>query len=252
MKLITVSGAVSGVGKTTVIVRLLRHLSGYGVIKTTVSRMNQQPVVVTDPLVINRAGKDTALFVAAGAKPVIWLQASPDNLPVALAQALSAAQGCKGIILEGNSIRQLVEPDYAIFILGPDLACKPSGKAALTQADLVLVNTRAATSAAVLRDICQYVAAVNPTAQLIVMDIEHVDETAWQKIIKLIEQKGAKQMSVSKAELSKKMQAALVEGRLPCEVAHQLARECGVDLAEIGKLANELKIKISKCQLGCF
>lgn len=40
--------------------------------------------------------------------------------------------------------------------------------------------------------------------------------------------------------------------RLSCEKAHALAKELNVPLQEIGKLCNELKIKIAACQLGCF
>jgi len=40
--------------------------------------------------------------------------------------------------------------------------------------------------------------------------------------------------------------------RLSCEKAHELAKELNTSLQEIGKLCNELKIKIAACQLGCF
>jgi hypothetical protein len=40
--------------------------------------------------------------------------------------------------------------------------------------------------------------------------------------------------------------------RLTCEQAHALAKELKVTLQEIGALCDELKIKISACQLGCF
>jgi len=40
--------------------------------------------------------------------------------------------------------------------------------------------------------------------------------------------------------------------RLSCEQAHDLARELNVSLKEIGAQCNELKIKITACQLGCF
>ncbi len=46
--------------------------------------------------------------------------------------------------------------------------------------------------------------------------------------------------------------AAAVDRRLSCEQAHELSRTSGWSLREIGALCNELKIKISACQLGCF
>ncbi|MGI9952298.1 hypothetical protein V3F56_08040 [Moorellaceae bacterium AZ2] len=46
--------------------------------------------------------------------------------------------------------------------------------------------------------------------------------------------------------------AARHEGKLPCAVAQELARKLGVPMLTIGQAANELQIKISSCQLGCF
>ena len=48
------------------------------------------------------------------------------------------------------------------------------------------------------------------------------------------------------------VRSAAVDNRLSCERAHDLARELNVSLREIGAVCNELKIKISACQLGCF
>jgi len=48
------------------------------------------------------------------------------------------------------------------------------------------------------------------------------------------------------------VRSAAVNNRLTCEKAHELARQMNVSLQEIGAVCNELKIKISACQLGCF
>lgn len=53
-------------------------------------------------------------------------------------------------------------------------------------------------------------------------------------------------------ELENKMKSSLVNGRLPCPVAFQISEELKVSLKEIGETANNLGIKISSCQLGCF
>lgn len=39
---------------------------------------------------------------------------------------------------------------------------------------------------------------------------------------------------------------------LTCASALELAEEFGVDATEIGRICNEEKIKLHKCQLGCF
>ena len=43
-----------------------------------------------------------------------------------------------------------------------------------------------------------------------------------------------------------------VNGRISCPVAHKIAEELSVAYKEVGRAANELNIKISDCELGCF
>jgi hypothetical protein len=45
---------------------------------------------------------------------------------------------------------------------------------------------------------------------------------------------------------------AAKDGKIPCAMAFKIAKECGVSTREIGNLLNQVKIKISSCQLGCF
>jgi hypothetical protein len=52
--------------------------------------------------------------------------------------------------------------------------------------------------------------------------------------------------------LEEELKASLVEGKLPCAVAFRIAKKLKVSPKEVGDAANELKIKISSCQLGCF
>jgi hypothetical protein len=41
-------------------------------------------------------------------------------------------------------------------------------------------------------------------------------------------------------------------GKLPCAVCFKVAEEFGISNEEMGKILNEMKVKISHCQLGCF
>jgi hypothetical protein len=52
--------------------------------------------------------------------------------------------------------------------------------------------------------------------------------------------------------LEDEMLASLVNGKLPCAVAFQIAKKLKVSPRQVGDAANRLKIKISSCQLGCF
>jgi hypothetical protein len=54
----------------------------------------------------------------------------------------------------------------------------------------------------------------------------------------------------------KKIEEAILEkakgGKLPCAVCFKLADDLGIPKKELTKILNEMKIKISQCQLGCF
>ena len=58
--------------------------------------------------------------------------------------------------------------------------------------------------------------------------------------------------TMTREQVVMKIRAEVVDNRLSCEKAHVLSRELNLPLAEIGALCNELKIRISQCQLGCF
>ena len=41
-------------------------------------------------------------------------------------------------------------------------------------------------------------------------------------------------------------------GKIPCAMCFKIAEEHGISKDELGKILNEMKIKIGTCQLGCF
>jgi hypothetical protein len=54
----------------------------------------------------------------------------------------------------------------------------------------------------------------------------------------------------------KKLEEAILErskgGKLPCALCFKIAEDFGISKREMGRILNEMKIKISQCQLGCF
>ena len=52
--------------------------------------------------------------------------------------------------------------------------------------------------------------------------------------------------------LVKEINASLAEGRLPCPMAFKTALKLSIIPITVGTKADELGIKISNCQLGCF
>ncbi|MEW6388278.1 MAG: hypothetical protein AB1491_12250 [Thermodesulfobacteriota bacterium] len=57
---------------------------------------------------------------------------------------------------------------------------------------------------------------------------------------------------MSQEEMKAKIKAVAQDGRIHCDAAFQLAEELGITRREMGDLLNELRIKITQCQLGCF
>lgn len=53
-------------------------------------------------------------------------------------------------------------------------------------------------------------------------------------------------------ELQRRLISKLSEGQLPCAAAHALAEHAGTNPLKVGGLADELDVRISRCQLGLF
>jgi LAO/AO transport system kinase len=55
-----------------------------------------------------------------------------------------------------------------------------------------------------------------------------------------------------KAKIAEEIKKRSVNNRLPCPVARKIAEELSVSFKEVGRAADELKVKITACELGCF
>lgn len=55
-----------------------------------------------------------------------------------------------------------------------------------------------------------------------------------------------------KQEVLEAVKKAAEGGRITCTAARKLAGEMGISPRLIGQAADELKIKIKECELGCF
>ncbi|MDD5095348.1 MAG: hypothetical protein PHV74_13370 [Dehalococcoidia bacterium] len=54
------------------------------------------------------------------------------------------------------------------------------------------------------------------------------------------------------SELQQKIKVSSVNGKLPCAAAFKIARDLKIEPRSVREAADDLKIKISACQLGCF
>jgi hypothetical protein len=61
-----------------------------------------------------------------------------------------------------------------------------------------------------------------------------------------------KEVSMDRKKLEEVIKEKAKGGKLPCPMSFKIAEDFGISKKEMGKILNEMKIKISQCQLGCF
>jgi|Deesub1362B_J571_1020462.scaffolds.fasta_scaffold00139_54 molybdopterin-guanine dinucleotide biosynthesis protein len=137
MKIISICGAHSGCGKTTVAEAILQGLEGrWGALKYTRTAFY---TTVSDETYNASQSKDTFRLRRAGAERVIRIQAPPEELQESLNMAMALMADCDGVVTEGNSLIEFLNPDIVIFVFGRDrLRIKPSAKDILQKADIVV------------------------------------------------------------------------------------------------------------------
>ncbi len=57
---------------------------------------------------------------------------------------------------------------------------------------------------------------------------------------------------IVKEKVQEEIKKKAVHGRLSCPAARKIAERLSISYKEVGMAADELKIKITACQLGCF
>lgn len=138
--IISVTGAHSGVGKTTLCSILLKEFKGFGAIKFTKTKLYTS--IIDDIKILNQIGKDTAVFLESGAEGVMWIRCPEDSLADALQIALSKMADLKDIIIEGNSPVDFLNPHLVIFIIDAEGELKPSAMKVIRKADFIIMNSK--------------------------------------------------------------------------------------------------------------
>jgi LAO/AO transport system kinase len=253
-RVITISGANKDIGKSSLAAYLIRHCRSCAGIKVTVhaERPPGEAVVEEEnPPVV--PGTDTARMVEAGASPVFWVRTTLKDMAADLGE-IWPRLNTSIVVVEGNSVLDHVEPDFAVFIMGPTLDdFKPTAFDAVKKAHTVVINGEKDLSGADVMRLEREVKKMNPHAKLVVVSELGRDE-AWEIVLsRAAGRVGGEFMS---NEVDEKVMEAVkskaVEGRITCAVALKLAEELKVPTMEVGKAANALNIKIEKCSLGCF
>ncbi len=249
--ILCIGGEKSDIGKTTLGAAFIRLLSApfpraehlillkppkrFGAIKYTKTAFYAN---ITDaPHLVTQPEKDTAAYYGAGAERILWVQSPPEQLQELMPKALGMLCDLDIIVVEGNSPIEFLRPDGVICIVSSSAApSKPSARKALRTADLIVSTSAEQPSGA------------SPAVSCIAMpDLSSAAGTdGLHNLIKRMDD-----------ILTKKMIAALLaerseNGRISCAAARAVADELGVAYALVGVSANDLKIKIKQCELGCF
>lgn len=155
--IVGVGGFSSNVGKTTLMCELLSAFQGWEAIKTTrghyrscgkdphaccVSHLlSDQPLVRSGREKTYAPGKDTGRYWDAGASNVHWLIATDEQIGPGIQQALSLVKA-RGVLVEGNSFTETVEPDFFIMVTRDgELKMKTTAKRNLHRASALYVSS---------------------------------------------------------------------------------------------------------------
>lgn len=252
--IVTVSGASKDVGKSSLASFLVKHLPGCAAVKVSVHRRRPPgEFVVEEGEPLRNPGTDTGRLYSAGARPVLWVRSTVETLQRDWEKVLERVDA-PVLVVEGNSILRFLRPDFAVFVMGSTLQdFKPSAYTALAKAHTVVVEGGEGLKGEEVLELERRVKALNPRAKL-VMVRELGRERAWGIVLsrmvgciggELVEQNVDPRILEAVREKAE-------EGRLPCAVALKLAEKLGVPPLEVGKAADALKVKITKCSLGCF
>jgi len=253
-RIITVSGANKDIGKSSLAAYLAARCRSCAGMKVSIHAERPPGEVVLEEAESGASpATDTARLLAAGARPVLWVRSTRESLASDLREAFSRLEA-PVVIVEGNSVLEHLEPDFAVFVMGPTFeGFKPSAFEAIAKAHTVVVNGDGAVPGWKMLELEKRVKRLNPRAKLVAVS-ELGRERAWEMVLsRAVGRLGGEHMS---AEVDERVMEALKEkakdGRIPCAVALKLAEELEVPTLEMGKAANALGIKIVKCSLGCF
>jgi len=246
--IIGVGGSHSGAGKTTIASMLLSALSSgsrgpgahcrWGAIKYTKTALYTS--LVDDRTLLVREDKDTGKLLKAGAEEVLWIQGPPEGIKETVSMAIDRLSHLDGIIVEGNSAIEFSNPDVVIFTVGVsgDETKKASALRLIKHADII-VFPRGSMPHDPDKDVY--------SARVVYFDPE--DRKTGKELLACMD-------AVIEEHIPDRIKHLLkvkaVDGRISCTAARKIAEELKVPSGEVGKAANEMKIKIRNCELGCF
>ncbi|MDI1471306.1 MAG: molybdopterin-guanine dinucleotide biosynthesis protein MobB [Thermodesulfovibrio sp.] len=224
---IGVGSSRSGIGKTTFIENIIVNFkkifgNKVNIIAIKYTKTTFFSSIISESSIVETSGKDTARMKRAGANFVYWVKSGEAELPDVVERlkeeieespsALSKNDIQKIIIIEGNSLVRIMHPDVIIFLKDKETNYIKPSGEALLK----------------IADI--------------VIEGQYSMEETMDEILKIQQKKLIEKLLTERSN----------SGKISCAEARKIAEELNVPYIEVGRTANELKIKIRKCELGCF
>ena len=210
----------------------------WGAIKFTKNALYTS--LIDDRAILDRPDKDTGKLLQAGAEEVLWIQGPREGIKDTVSMAIDRLSHLDGIIIEGNSAIEFSNPDVVIFTVGvrEEETKKASALRLIKHADIIVFP-----KGRMPHDPEKNVYS----ARVVYFDPE--DGKTGQELLACMDEV-IKEHSLDRIRHSLKEKT--VDGRISCAAARKIAEELKVPIGEVGKAADELKIKIRNCELGCF
>ena len=155
--IVAVSGLSSNTGKTTLVCELLQRLPGWEAIKLTRGHyrscgkdpsgccvsdlLRDEPLIRSGRESNYEKGKDTGRFWDADAANVHWVIVNEEQVAQGISEALSRIKSA-GVIVEGNSFLEFINPDYAIICArAGENKMKSSARRTMARANALYLST---------------------------------------------------------------------------------------------------------------
>ncbi len=243
MKIVTISGACKDVGKTNLAVSIIKRIKGLAALKYSLHYPGNGTGVITDPEILDKHGTDTSKFLKAGANPVFWVCTNGGQLELDLKKALSLLPPGSNVIIEGNSVLNYLKPAFAVFIMN---SCwdrvKPSAIEAMARANVIIEYSKN-------KDIRTKIFNINAGARMLTFDPNKAGGEDFKLLLEDLRNVWREDMEERIQQVVREMSR---EGKISCHNARKIAEELAVPYHMVGKAADELKVKIFQCELGCF
>lgn len=146
-----VSGSGQNVGKTSFIRRIIALNADHKIAAIKITPHFHEPTSGLVPIVVtgnyrifqetdSTSGKDTSLFLQAGASKVFYIQTSDDFLKEAFDQVIGHLDPDQPVIIESAALRRILKPAFYLFIQNKYDEIKPSALEMQEQADAIVYS----------------------------------------------------------------------------------------------------------------